>query len=45
MTTLSEPRQEAILEILNVGGQVVVSDLARRFAVSEMTIRDRKSVV
>lgn len=39
MTTLSEPRQQAILEILNVGGQAVVSELAQRFDVSEMTIR------
>ncbi len=39
MSVLAEPRQQAILESINSGGQVVVSDLARRFAVSEMTIR------
>ncbi len=39
MTVLAEPRQRAILEILNAGGQALVSELARRFDVSEMTIR------
>lgn len=39
VTTLSEPRQQAILDILKVGGQAVVSELAQRFDVSEMTIR------
>ncbi|MCL2000874.1 MAG: DeoR/GlpR family DNA-binding transcription regulator [Planctomycetes bacterium] len=39
MTALPEPRQQAILEILNAGGQALVSDLARRLDVSEMTIR------
>ena len=39
MPVLAEPRQEAILELLNTGGHAIVSDLARRFAVSEMTIR------
>ena len=39
MSVLAEPRQQAILEILDTGGQVVVSELARRFAVSDMTIR------
>lgn len=39
MPALAEPRQQAILELLNDGGHAVVSDLARRFAVSEMTIR------
>ncbi len=39
MTVLAEPRQQAILELLNTGGQAVVSDLARHFGVSEMTIR------
>jgi Transcriptional regulators of sugar metabolism len=39
MSSLAEPRQQAILELLNTGGQAVVSELARRFDVSEMTIR------
>lgn len=36
---LAEPRQQAILDLINAGGHVVVSDLAKRFEVSEMTIR------
>lgn len=36
---LAEPRQQTILDLINAGGHVVVSDLAKRFEVSEMTIR------
>lgn len=39
MPVLAGPRQEEIIEILDAGGEVVVSELARRFGVSEMTIR------
>ncbi len=39
MSVLAEPRQLAILEMINSGGQAVVSELAKRFSVSEMTIR------
>ncbi len=39
MPELAEPRQEAILQLLESGGHVAVSELARRFGVSEMTIR------
>ncbi len=39
MPELAEPRQQAILDLLNSGGHAVVSSLARQFAVSEMTIR------
>lgn len=39
MPELAEPRQQAILELLNDGGHAVVSTLAKRFEVSEMTIR------
>ncbi len=39
MSELAEPRQEAILRLIDAGGHVAVSDLAKRFAVSEMTIR------
>ena len=39
MQALAEPRQQAILELLNSGGHAMVSELARRFSVSEMTIR------
>lgn len=39
MTVLAEPRQKAILDSLNAGGHAVVSELARRFGVSDMTIR------
>lgn len=39
MTVLAEPRQQAIVELLAAGGHAVVSELARRFSVSEMTIR------
>lgn len=39
MPELAEPRQQAILDLLNSGGHAVVSSLARRFNVSEMTIR------
>lgn len=39
MPELAEPRQQAILDLLNSGGHAVVSGLARRFNVSEMTIR------
>ncbi len=39
MSVLAEPRQQAILTILDSGGQAVVSELAKRFSVSEMTIR------
>lgn len=39
MPVLAEPRQQEILAILNTGGEVVVSALARRFGVSEMTVR------
>lgn len=39
MPELAEPRQQAILDLLNSGGHGVVSALARRFGVSEMTIR------
>ncbi|MCC8165330.1 MAG: DeoR/GlpR family DNA-binding transcription regulator [Planctomycetes bacterium] len=39
MPELAEPRQQAIAAILNDGGEALVSELARRFSVSEMTIR------
>ena len=39
VTILAESRQQAILEELNRGGHAVVSELAKCFAVSEMTIR------
>ena len=39
MPELAEPRQQAIFELLNDGGSAVVSALAKRFDVSEMTIR------
>ena len=39
MPVLAEPRQQAILDLLNAGGHAVVSELARHFTVSEMTIR------
>lgn len=39
MPELAEPRQQAILDLLNSGGHAVVSALARRLDVSEMTIR------
>ncbi len=39
MPELAEPRQQAILDLLNSGGHAVVSSLAKRFTVSEMTIR------
>lgn len=39
MSVLAEPRQQEILRVLNDGGQAVVSELARRFGVSDMTIR------
>lgn len=39
LPVLAGPRQQEILSILETGGEVVVSDLARRFNVSEMTIR------
>ena len=39
MAVLAEPRQQAILELITAGGHAVVSELARRFDVSEMTIR------
>ena len=39
MAVLAEPRQQAILDLINSGGHAVVSDLAKRFDVSEMTIR------
>lgn len=39
MSVLAGPRQQEILQSLNSGGQAVVSELARRFGVSEMTIR------
>lgn len=39
MSELAEPRQQAILDLLNSGGHAVVSALAHRLAVSEMTIR------
>lgn len=39
MPELAEPRQQAILTLLNDGGHAVVSALAKRFDVSEMTIR------
>ncbi len=39
MTELAEPRQQAILDLLNSGGHAVVSSLARDLGVSEMTIR------
>lgn len=39
MAVLAEPRQQAILELINNGGHAVVSELARQFQVSEMTIR------
>lgn len=39
MAALAEPRQQAILDLLQAGGHAVVSDLAKRFDVSEMTIR------
>lgn len=39
MPVLAGPRQQEILSILDSGGEVVVSELARRFGVSEMTIR------
>ncbi len=39
MPELAEPRQEAIVQLLETGGHVAVSDLAKRFGVSEMTIR------
>lgn len=45
MPELAEPRQQAILELINDGGSAVVSSLAKRFEVSEMTIRrDLKSL-
>lgn len=39
MTELAEPRQRHILQLVNNDGQAVVSELALRFDVSEMTIR------
>lgn len=36
---LAEPRQQSILDMITSGGHVVVSDLAKHFDVSEMTIR------
>ncbi len=39
MTELAEPRQQRILQCINADGQAVVSELARRFDVSEMTVR------
>lgn len=39
MPELAEPRQQAILDLLNSGGHAAVSALARQFNVSEMTIR------
>lgn len=39
MPVLAEPRQQAIIELLNTGGHAMVSALAKRFSVSEMTIR------
>lgn len=39
MTVLAEPRQKAMAELLNAGGHASVSDLARKFGVSEMTVR------
>ncbi|MCD8138661.1 MAG: DeoR/GlpR family DNA-binding transcription regulator [Planctomycetaceae bacterium] len=39
MPELAEPRQQAILELINTGGHAVVSSLAKQFDVSEMTIR------
>ncbi|MCC8190548.1 MAG: DeoR/GlpR family DNA-binding transcription regulator [Planctomycetes bacterium] len=39
MPVLAEPRQQAIVDLLAAGGHAIVSDLARRFGVSEMTIR------
>jgi Transcriptional regulators of sugar metabolism len=45
MSVFAEPRQQEILSILNSGGQAVVSELAKRFSVSDMTIRrDLKSL-
>lgn len=39
MSVLAEPRQQAILAVLDSGGHAVVSELARQFGVSDMTIR------
>ncbi|MDR1744308.1 MAG: DeoR/GlpR family DNA-binding transcription regulator [Planctomycetota bacterium] len=39
MPELAEPRQQAILDLLNSGGHAVVSSMARQLGVSEMTIR------
>ncbi|MDR3210340.1 MAG: DeoR/GlpR family DNA-binding transcription regulator [Planctomycetota bacterium] len=39
MPVLAEPRQKAILDIIDSGGQARVSELALRFSVSPMTIR------
>lgn len=39
MTMLPEERRKKILEILNENGSVTIGELARRFGVSEMTVR------
>ncbi len=39
MAELAEPRQKQILQLVNAEGQAVASELARRFGVSDMTIR------
>ena len=39
MAFLPEERRKKILEILNENGSVTIEELARRFGVSEMTVR------